>query len=90
MSYIFFEDILKELGYKFMYEGVVNLAGNAFAKDSWTIIHDHNPMSVKDGADKKNNDIAQFFGGANVKYIDSRQWSEGEGKKYGSYKNSDG
>lgn len=63
MSWIFFEDVLVQLGKKLNYDAVVNYAGNSFAKDSWKMIMDANPMV----AEKKGNGIADFFAKANVR-----------------------
>ena len=35
MSYVFFEDVLEELGHKLTYDAVVNYAGNSFCEKSW-------------------------------------------------------
>ena len=45
MSYNLFESILEELGKKLHYEGVVNFAGNSFAKDSWKMIQEAFPLA---------------------------------------------
>ena len=34
MSYVFFEDVLEELGHKLTYDAVVNYAGNSFCEKS--------------------------------------------------------
>lgn len=44
MSIPFFHDVLKTLGKKVNYDAVVNYAGNSFAKDSWKMIQDANPL----------------------------------------------
>lgn len=49
MSFIFFEDVLAELGHKLIYDAVVNYAGNAFFAKSWEVISEHNPFNVGDG-----------------------------------------
>lgn len=69
MSYVFFEDVLTELGYKLTYDAVVNYAGNAFAENSWDMINDNNPFNVGEAASKSrtNNNIASFLAGADVK-----------------------
>ena len=38
MSYVFFDVVLRELGYKLNFEAVVNYAGNAFCEKSWDMI----------------------------------------------------
>ena len=44
MSYVFFSDILEELGHKLLYDAAVNYAGNSFCDKSWDIIMDYYPM----------------------------------------------
>ena len=36
MSYVFFSDVLEELGHKLNYDAVVNYAGNSFVKRAGT------------------------------------------------------
>ncbi len=63
MSYIFFEDILKEIGYKLTYTAIVNYAGNGFCEKSWDMISEHNPFNVEDDSSSgamKN--LASFIG----------------------------
>ena len=45
MSIPFFNDVLAALGKRVNYDAVVNYAGNAFAKDSWKMIQEANPMT---------------------------------------------
>ena len=49
MSYPFFEDVLKELGYRLNYEAVVNYAGNSFCEKSGEMIEKSNPFRVQEG-----------------------------------------
>lgn len=68
MSYVFFDDILEELGHKLTYDAIVNYAGNSFCEKSWEMITEHNPMNV--GAEKKDQalqGVAKLFGSAPVK-----------------------
>lgn len=44
MSWPFFTSVLAALGKRVNYDAVVNYAGNAFAKDSWKMIQEANPM----------------------------------------------
>lgn len=69
MSYVFFEDILTELGHKLNYEAIVNYAGNSFCKDSWSMITEHNPMLLKPKEETGGglSGIAKLFSSANVK-----------------------
>ena len=71
MSYLFFESILTELGHKLAYDAVVNYAGNSFAKDSWDMIQDANPMMINDDGKKhvsakQKQSMADFFGSARI------------------------
>ena len=63
MSWVFFEDVLLQLGKKLNYDAVVNYAGNAFAKNSWKMIMESNPMTPE----KKGGGIADFFARADVR-----------------------
>lgn len=69
MSYVFFEDILTELGHKLTYDAIVNYAGNSFCEKSWDMITEHNPFNV---SEKENDDaglrgIAKLFNSSSVK-----------------------
>ena len=67
MSYIFFEDILMELGHKLTYDAIVNYAGNGFCEKSWDMITKHNPFNVED--EEKNGtmrSLADFIGKSHV------------------------
>ena len=46
MSYVFFEDVLEELGHKLTYDAIVNYAGNGFVEKSWDMIVENNPMNL--------------------------------------------
>lgn len=75
MSYLFFEDVLTELGHKLTYDAVVNYAGNSFAENSWDMISDNNPFNVGEENRQKRvtNNIAGFLAGADVKIGKGRQ-----------------
>lgn len=45
MSIPFFNDVMKTLGKRVNYDAVVNYAGNSFAKDSWKLIQEANPLA---------------------------------------------
>lgn len=45
MSIPFFNTVLAQLGKRVNYDAVVNYAGNAFAKDSWKLIQEANPLN---------------------------------------------
>lgn len=48
MSYVFFEDVLEELGHKLTYDAVVNYAGNSFCEKSWDMIMENYPLAEED------------------------------------------
>jgi hypothetical protein len=68
MSYLFFEEILEELGRKLNYDAVVNYAGNSFCEKSWDMIVDSNPMLMDESGKsrKSRSTLADFLGGARV------------------------
>lgn len=71
MSYIFFEDVLAELGHKLTYDAIVNYAGNGFVEKSWEMITEHNPINISENGKSQStmNSLAGFFNAAspNVK-----------------------
>ena len=68
MSYIFFEDVIEELGHKLVYDAVVNYAGNSFCENSCDMISENNPMSILDAGHmtKEQKDLMRFLEGADV------------------------
>lgn len=67
MSYVFFEDVLEELGHKLSYDAVVNYAGNSSCKDSWDMIMDTNPMFTGEGfVSKGQKEMANFLSNARI------------------------
>lgn len=70
MSYIFFEDVLEQLGHKLSYDAIVNYAGNSFVEKSWDMITESNPMVIADGkkhmSSKQKNDMIAFFSNARI------------------------
>ena len=68
MSYVFFEEILEELGRKLNYDAVVNYAGNSFCEKSWEMIMDSNPMTMNEHGtiSRRQKDLESFLGGARV------------------------
>lgn len=69
MSYIFFSDVLEELGHKLNFEAIANYAGNSFMEKSWDMIMDANPMTIGDGKQMSNSQaktFADFFSSARV------------------------
>ena len=72
MAFVFFEDVLDELGHKLHYDAIVNYAGNGFFEKSWDLIAEHNPLHIKH--DKRQNDssaggMAAFFGSNNIQIM---------------------
>lgn len=67
MSYVFFEDVLEELGHKLTYEAIVNYAGNAFCEKSGEMIQEHNPFNIKEEKNTAMKSLASFFSGAPIK-----------------------
>jgi hypothetical protein len=68
MSYLFFQEILTELGHKLSYDAIINYAGNSFCKDSWDMIKDANPMTMDEHGrgSKQQQTLANFLGSARV------------------------
>lgn len=48
MSFLFFEDVLEQLGRKLTYDAIVNYAGNSFCEKAWEMISEHNPITTTD------------------------------------------
>lgn len=67
MSYLFFEEVLTELGHKLTYDAVVNYAGNSFCDKSWEMISKSNPMNTSDGTEGAMKNFVDFLGGAQAK-----------------------
>lgn len=70
MSAVFFNDVLRELGYKLNFEAISHYAGNSFCEKSWDMIEKSNPFHVHehDGSQAMNN-LAGFFGRSNIKIM---------------------
>lgn len=83
MSYVFFEDVLSEIGHKLIYDAIVNYAGNSFCDKSWDMITKNNPLNVqRDAKGKANasmNTLASFFNSADVK-IRKKDKGDNDGK----------
>lgn len=60
MSYVFFNEVLEELGHKLSYDAIVNYAGNSFVEKSWDMIVDSNPFNIG-GEKRMSNSQAQTF-----------------------------
>lgn len=67
MSYVFFENVLEELGYKLTFEAVANYAGNSFCEKSWDMIEKSNPFNLhtRKGGQTANS-LANFFGKSKI------------------------
>lgn len=68
MSYVFFENVLAELGRKLNYDAVVNYAGNGFVEKSWDMIMDSNPMMINENgrSSRMNGELVNFLGNARI------------------------
>lgn len=81
MSYVFFDDVLVELGHRLNYEAVSNYAGNSFCEKSWEMISDSNPFNIsEDGKGRSNSTakaIANFFGKSNIRMKDKGAKKDG-------------
>lgn len=77
MSFVFFEDVLAELGHKLTYDAIVNYAGNSFCEKSWDMIMESNPLHIKTDEKGANastlKTLADFFDSADVKIIKSKK-----------------
>lgn len=71
MSYVFFEDVLEQLGHKLIYDAVVNYAGNGFCDKSWDMITENNPLSIAVGGrvNKAMDALVNIFNSADVRII---------------------
>lgn len=73
MSFIFFEDVLAELGHKLTYDAIVNYAGNSFCEKSWDMIMENNPFNLNEDGKATNSkamtNLLDFFNKADVKVI---------------------
>ena len=70
MSYVFFQQVLEELGHKLSYDAIVNYAGNSFCEKSWDMIQESNPMMLGGGKPgksmKQQQTFADFFSRARI------------------------
>lgn len=66
MSWVFFDDVLTELGYKLHYEAVVNYAGNAFCEKSWDMIEKSNPFNLIQRGTQTMGNLASFLAGSTI------------------------
>ena len=70
MSAVFFDDVLRELGYKLNFKAVSHYAGNSFCEKSWDMIEKSNPFNMREhcGSQAMNN-LAGFFGRSTIKIL---------------------
>lgn len=69
MSFVFFEQVLDELGHKLHYDAIVNYAGNSFFEKSWELISEHNPFHItahKEQGSAPAKGMAAFFSSGNI------------------------
>ena len=71
MSYVFFDDVLSELGHRLNYEAVVNYAGNAFCEKSWDMITKSNPFHV--GEQTASNNLMGFFSNSRITVLNNKE-----------------
>jgi hypothetical protein len=55
MSYLFYKDILRELGYKVKYEAISNFYGDSYATEREEIIEKYNPFLINIEEGQKQN-----------------------------------
>jgi len=75
MSYVFFDDVLRELGYRLNFEAIVNYAGNSFCERSWDMIQKSNPFNVADSRDGAQalSGLASFIGKSKITIMGGKQ-----------------
>lgn len=75
MSYVFFDDVLRELGYRLNFEAIVNYAGNSFCEKSWDMIQKSNPFNVADLRDSSHvlTGLASFIGKSKITIMGGKQ-----------------
>lgn len=76
MSYVFFDDVLTELGYKLNFEAISNYAGNSFCAKSWDMITTSNPFNVAAetrSASQAMGNLASFLSGSKITILGGKQ-----------------
>ena len=74
MSFVFFDDVLTELGYKLTYEAISNYAGNAFCQKSWDMIEKSNPFHISNPhAGVAMNSLAVFLAKSKITIMGGNQ-----------------
>lgn len=71
MSFVFFDDVLRELGYKLHFEAIAHYAGNAFCEKSWEMIEKNNPfnIAVRVNGSQAMSNLAGFFGKSAIRIM---------------------
>lgn len=78
MSGVFFEQVMREIGYKLNYEAISNYAGNSFAENSWDMIMKNNPMNITEKSkESEANNMANILGKGEIKIISSPDYAKG-------------
>lgn len=77
MSIVFFNSVLAALGKRVNYDAVVNYAGNGFAKDSWKMIQEANPLMKPSKTNKGFIDLINQSIRVNNKVLEGTDWAEG-------------
>lgn len=80
MSYVFFDDVMAELGHRLNYEAVVNYAGNAFCEKSWDMITKSNPFHMADEKGTGMNGFASFLSGSKITILKKDNGGNGHGE----------
>lgn len=75
MTYVFFDDVIRELGYKLIYDAVVNYAGNSFCEKSWDLIQKSNPFNIADARDGSQamSGLASFFSRSKITILGGQE-----------------
>lgn len=75
MSFVFFDDVLTELGYKLTYEAISNYAGNSFCQKSWDMIEKCNPFHIGNshGTGIAMNSLAGFLAKSKITIMGGNQ-----------------
>lgn len=73
MSFVFFDDVLTELGYKLNFEAVAHYAGNSFCEHSWDMIEKSNPFNVAQPGTQAMGNLASFFSGSKITILGGKQ-----------------
>lgn len=67
MSFLFFEDVLEQLGKKLTYDAIVNYAGNSFCEKSWDMIMENNPIASSNSGNNNGKKLLDGLSISNIK-----------------------